>query len=135
MLRSLGVAGDTDAGATLVEDLEQLTARSSTTSTSRASAPSETPPWTRAQALELARDVVGDPRAASSRLAVLTEAPDSRPRCGSRFATDVLDEVERRKRRLGVLSYDDLLSQLADALADDRRPGPAADARGAGSSC
>ena len=35
-----------------------------------------------------------------------------------RFAADVLEEVERRKRRLGVLSYDDLLSQLADALED-----------------
>ena len=28
------------------------------------------------------------------------------------------EEVERRKRRLGILSYDDLLSQLADALED-----------------
>ena len=32
------------------------------------------------------------------------------------FACAVLEEVERRKRRLGILSYDDLLSQLADAL-------------------
>ncbi|MGB0100900.1 MAG: UvrD-helicase domain-containing protein, partial [Nocardioides sp.] len=30
----------------------------------------------------------------------------------------VRDELDRRKRRLGILSYDDLLSQLADALAD-----------------
>ena len=31
-------------------------------------------------------------------------------------------EIDRRKRRLGVLSYDDLLSQLADALRADARP-------------
>ena len=33
------------------------------------------------------------------------------------------EEIERRKRRLGILSYDDLLSQLADAL---QRPDGAA---------
>ena len=31
-------------------------------------------------------------------------------------------EVDRRKRRLGVLGYDDLLSRLADALADEDAP-------------
>ena len=30
--------------------------------------------------------------------------------------------MDRRKRRLGILSYDDLLSQLADALDDDDAP-------------
>ena len=38
------------------------------------------------------------------------------------FACDVRAEVERRKRGRGVLSYDDLLSRLAHALEDDRRP-------------
>ena len=55
---------------------------------------------------------------------MLTEAPDSAAAMRVRFATDVLEEVERRKRRLGVLSYDDLLSQLADALSRPRRPRP-----------
>ncbi len=32
------------------------------------------------------------------------------------------DEIERRKRKLGVLSYDDLLSRLAAALEDDEAP-------------
>ena len=66
--------------------------------------------------------------------AVLTEAPDSTAAMRVRFAADVLDEVERRKRRLGVLSYDDLLSQLADALADPTPPARAR-MRTAGSSC
>ena len=118
MLRSLGVAGDTDAGATLVEDLEQLTSEVVDDLYLARFGAEEKPPWTRAEALALARKVVGDPRAVIEPVAVLTEAPDSRAAMRVRFATDVLDEVERRKRRLGVLSYDDLLSQLADALTD-----------------
>ena len=38
------------------------------------------------------------------------------------FAQAVRDEVERRKHRRGVLSYDDLLSRLADALEDEHAP-------------
>ena len=44
------------------------------------------------------------------------------------FARAVREEMERRKRRLGILSYDDLLSQLADALERRRRARPRADA-------
>ncbi|WP_310528283.1 UvrD-helicase domain-containing protein [Nocardioides sp.] len=118
VLRSLGVAGDTDAGATLVEDLEQLTSEVVDDLYLARFGEEETPPWTRAQALELARNVVGDPRAVIEPIAVLTEAPESPAAMRVRFATDVLAELERRKRRLGVLSYDDLLSQLADALTE-----------------
>ncbi|MEO5662383.1 MAG: UvrD-helicase domain-containing protein [Nocardioides sp.] len=118
VLRSLGVAGDTDSGATLVEDLEQLTSEVVDDLYHARFGDQEWPPWTRAQALSLAREVVGDPRAVIEPVAVLTEATDSPAAMRVRFATEVLEEVERRKRRLGVLSYDDLLSQLADALAD-----------------
>ena len=38
------------------------------------------------------------------------------------FAHEVRTEVDRRKRRLGILSYDDLLGRLADALTDDDAP-------------
>ncbi len=116
VLRSLGVAGDTDASATLVEDLEQLTSETVDDLYLRDFGGQEKPPWTRAAALELARSVVGDPRARVEPAAALTDARDSPAAMRVRFATDVLAEVERRKRRLGVLSYDDLLSQLADAL-------------------
>ena len=44
-----------------------------------------------------------------------------------RLAVAVLDEVERRKRRLKVLTYDDLLTRLAGTLRDPER-GPAAQA-------
>jgi exodeoxyribonuclease V beta subunit len=118
VLRSLGVAGDTDASATLVEDLEQLTAETVDDLYLARFGTEEKPPWTRAAALELARHVIGDPRAVVEPAAVLTASPDSTAAMRVKFAGDVLEEVERRKRRLGVLSYDDLLSQLADALTD-----------------
>ena len=118
VLRSLGVAGDTDASATLVEDLEQLTSETVDDLYLARFGQEEKPPWTRAAALELAHSVIGDPRAVVEPAAVLADTPDSAAAMRVRFARDVLDEVERRKRRLGVLSYDDLLSQLADALED-----------------
>ncbi|GAA1519648.1 UvrD-helicase domain-containing protein [Kribbella lupini] len=120
VLRSLGVAGDTDAGVTLVEDLTDLVtevvddlylalfARSA-----------DKPPITRAVALELALKVVGNPH---TRL-VPEQADESTP-AGVRvaFAHAVLDEIERRKRRLGILGYDDLLTRLAAALEDPGAP-------------
>ena len=118
VLRSLGVAGDSDSEATLVEDLEQLTTEVVDDLYLAQFGDQETPPWTRAHALALAHTVVGDPRAVIEPVAVLTEAPDSSAAMRVRFATAVLEEVEHRKRRLGVLSYDDLLSQLADALVE-----------------
>ncbi len=118
VLRSLGVAGDTDANATLVEDLEQLTAETVDDLYLARFGSEQSPPWSRAAALDLARAVVSDPRARVEPADVMTDAPDSAAAMRVRFASEVLDEVERRKRRLGVLSYDDLLSQLADALED-----------------
>lgn len=123
VLRSLGVAGDTDEAATLVEDLEQLTAEVVDDLYLARFGREEKPPWSRAAALDLAREVVGDPRAVIEPADAPATAPDSTAAMRVGFAADVLAEVERRKRRLGVLSYDDLLSQLADALED---PGAAA---------
>ncbi len=76
------------------------------------------PPFSRVEALSLAATVVGD---AHARLA----EPDDPESAGGRrvaFAHEVRAEIERRKRRLGILSYDDLLGRLADALADDDAP-------------
>ncbi|CAM3763700.1 UvrD-helicase domain-containing protein [Nocardioides zeicaulis] len=117
VLRSLGVAGDTDTGATLVEDLEQLTEEVVDDLYLRAFARLPQAPWSREEAGTIARAVVGDPRARVAPQEALSDDPDGDPAARVRFACDVLDEVDRRKRRLGVLSYDDLLGQLADALA------------------
>ncbi|HET8718996.1 MAG TPA: UvrD-helicase domain-containing protein [Nocardioidaceae bacterium] len=128
VLRSLGVAGDTDANATLVEDLDDLLAEVVDDLYLRrfADAP-EQPPFSRADALALGRAAAGDPQARLE-----PSAPDtgsagdgaSPPLPAQRvaFARDVRSELDRRKRRLGLLSYDDLLSQLAHALRQPDAP-------------
>lgn len=117
VLKSLGVAGDTDSGARLVEDLDDLLVEVVDDLYLRGFAHSEQPPaFSRAEALELARAVVGDPQARLEPRDV-ERAIDPGRRVG--FARLVRQEMDRRKRRLGVLSYDDLLSQLADALIEE----------------
>ena len=44
------------------------------------------------------------------------------PPCVSASRTDVLTELEIRKRQRGILGYDDLLTRLADALKADDSP-------------
>ncbi|MCW2775528.1 MAG: exodeoxyribonuclease beta subunit [Nocardioides sp.] len=120
VLGSLGVAGDTDARARLVEDLDELLGEVVDDLYLRAFAYAEGDPvFTHAEAMAIARTAVNDPQA---RLEPATE--DSTTPAGRRvsFARAVRDEMERRKRRLGILSYDDLLSQLADALEDPDAP-------------
>ncbi len=114
VLRSLGVAGDTDAGVTLVDNLEDLVEQVvDDLYLQWFGQGTERPPFDRAAALTLAFRAVGDPQAR------LAGSPEE-PRVG--FAHAVRAELERRKRRLGILSYDDLLSRLADALEDPAAP-------------
>ena len=122
VLRSLGVAGDTDANATLVEDLEDLLAEVvDDLYLQRYGDLTEPPPFSHADALRLARSAAGDPQARLEPSG--DDVPlDSVPGHRVAFARAVREELDRRKRRLGVLSYDDLLSQLADALADEQAP-------------
>ena len=117
VLKSLGVAGDTDSRAELVEDLTDLVtevvddlylARFSRTAH---------PPFGRDLALSIARAAMADPQAEP----VATGSSETAP-LRLEFATAVIAEVERRKRRLGILSYDDLLSRLRDALQEPDSP-------------
>ncbi|WP_148573240.1 UvrD-helicase domain-containing protein [Nocardioides caldifontis] len=120
VLRSLGVAGDTDAGARLVEDLDDLLVEVVDDLYLRRYAHvDEVPAFDRRTALEVARKAVGDPQA---RLEPQDAEEGTPAGMRFRFARAVRDEMELRKRRLGVLSYDDLLSRLADALEDDDAP-------------
>ncbi|RNL75501.1 exodeoxyribonuclease V subunit beta [Nocardioides marmorisolisilvae] len=120
VLKGLGVAGDTDAGATLVEDLDDLLVevvddlylRDHADATSAQAFP-------RKEALTLGREAVRDPRA---RLEPADAPEDSIAGIRVAFAGKVRTEFDLRKRRLGVLSYDDLLGQLADALEDSDAP-------------
>ena len=120
VLDSLGVAGDTDARARLVDDLDDMLVEVVDDLYLRAFAQvSEAPTFTHAEALAIARTVVADPQAHLEPVDVPREQPAGRRVA---FATAVRAELDRRKRRLGVLSYDDLLSQLAEALEHPESP-------------
>jgi exodeoxyribonuclease V beta subunit len=120
VLRSLGVAGDTDAGASLVEDLDDVLVEVVDDLYVRGFARVEGEPvFDRRTALGIARTAVGDPQARLEPGGAEPGSPAAR-RVG--FARAVREEMEVRKRRLGVLSYDDLLSRLADALEDPDAP-------------
>jgi exodeoxyribonuclease V beta subunit len=123
VLRSLGVAGDTDPNATLVEDLDDLLTEVVDDLYLRDFAHVDAnPPFSRRDALALGRAAAADPQARLEPAAALETEPDSVPALRVRFAQQVLAEMDTRKRRLGILSYDDLLSQLADALRDPSSP-------------
>ena len=132
VLRSLGVAGDTDAGVTLVESLDDLVVEvvddlylqrfgGSRRRARRSPAPARSSSPARSSATRRPRWRPSDAAGRVGR---------GRPRSTSRDA--VRAEVERRKRRRGILGYDDLLSRLADALEDRRRAGPRSGCAGAG---
>lgn len=113
VLRSLGVAGDTEPGAELVESLADLTVEVvDDLYLRRYGSASEPPPFDRACALKVATAAVEDPRAGLAD----ADPDDAVGAARVRFAREVRAEMERRKRRLGILSYDDLLGRLADAL-------------------
>ncbi len=120
VLRGLGVAGDTDPGSHLVEDLDDLLVEVVDDLYVRGFASAAEPPvFDRRAALAIARAAVGDPQARLE-----PEGADRSTPAGRRygFARAVREELEVRKRRLGLLSYDDLLSRLAEALADPDAP-------------
>ncbi|KRA39480.1 exodeoxyribonuclease V subunit beta [Nocardioides sp. Root614] len=122
VLDSLGVAGDTDARARLVENLDDRLVEVVDDLYLRAFAQSSdgsAPPFTHSEALAIARAVVNDPQSQLEPAGLPREQPAGRRVA---FAAAVRTELERRKRRLGVLSYDDLLSQLAEALAHPDSP-------------
>lgn len=120
VLRSLGVAGTTDASATLVEDLDDLLVEVVDDIYLRGFMAETRPPlFSRGDALAIARRVVDDTHAAlRPTIAERGSAPDRRVR----FAQAVRAEMDVRKRRLQVMHYNDLLSQLAQALEEEDSP-------------
>jgi exodeoxyribonuclease V beta subunit len=121
VLKSLGVAGDTDTGAALVESLDDLVSQIvDDLYLAHFGSQRDEVALSHREALTLARTAVEDPCAQ-----LRPQHPDPRSGAGVRlrFATDVLEQLELRKRRLGIFSYNDLLSRLANAL--ESAPGAA----------
>ncbi|BBX65223.1 RecBCD enzyme subunit RecB [Mycobacterium saskatchewanense] len=120
VLKSLGVAGDTATGGILEEDLDGLvTEIVDDLYLADFGGQEDDPVLSYPQALALAKAVVGDPCA---KLRPAEPDPDGEPGVRLRFANRVLAELDRRKRRLRILSYDDLLTRLAEALESPDSP-------------
>ena len=113
VLKSLGVAGDSDAGVTLVEDLGDLVREIVDDVYLRRFDGRQEVPFNRAAALTLATAVVDK---AGTELRPVDPLPGTMADERIGFARDVLAELNIRKRRLGILHFDDLLSRLAQAL-------------------
>jgi len=120
VLKSLGVAGDSDTGVELVESLDELIVEIvGDRYLARFARDRDRPVLSYEEAVKLAREVVNNP---STELRPRDPAPGTRAALCVDFAKAVLAEMEIRKRRRGILGYDDLLSRLADALNDPDAP-------------
>ncbi|SOC56719.1 UvrD-helicase domain-containing protein [Ornithinimicrobium cerasi] len=120
VLRSLGVAGTADAGATLVEDLDDLLVDVVDDIYLRGFLRDDKVPlFDRSEALRIARTVVDDVHAELRPTSAERGSPADRR---VRFAGAVRAELDVRKRRLQVMHYNDLLTQLADALEEEDSP-------------
>ncbi|GAB46933.1 UvrD-helicase domain-containing protein [Mobilicoccus pelagius] len=123
VLRSLGVAGDTERDAQLVEDVSDLLREVVDDLYLRGFAHDEaTPVFSLAEARAIAADVVENPQARIEPSDPPAGSPAAR-RVG--FARAVRDEMALRMRRGGLLGYDDLLTRLAAELADEDSPAAA----------
>ena len=126
VLYGLGTAGDVDRDVTLVEDVRDLLDEVVDDLYLRKFARrANDSGFSRSDALTIAQKVIADPHAMV--LPMPSEADDL-PSIRSRFAGAVHQEMERRKRALKILTYDDVLIRLRATLEDPER-GPLARAR------
>ena len=108
-------------GATLVEDLEQLTSEVvDDLYLARFGRPRRQPPWTRAEALAIARAVVGDPRARVEPVAVLDR--------GARLARGRAGPLRDRRPRRGRAPQAAARACSATTTCSASSPTPSTDA-------
>jgi exodeoxyribonuclease V beta subunit len=124
VLAELGTVGDLDRETAFVEDVSDLIDQSLDDLYVRRFHRREAARFTRAEALKIARAAVDNPMA---ELEPREEPTDSTAAMRYRLAIAIRKELEQRKRRLGIMTYDDLLTRLNDTL--DGPSGPAARAR------
>lgn len=116
VLKSLGVAGDSDPYATLVEDTETLRQEVVDDVFLRFSKEANfTLDYEEAQ--KYAKATLDN-----STAEIGPVPPPAHLETAIAFSRAVREEYARRKRRGGILEYDDLLSQLRSALNDENSP-------------
>jgi exodeoxyribonuclease V beta subunit len=122
VLAELGTVGDLDPDTAFVEDVSDLLEEALDDLYVRRFAPRrEAARFSRAEALKIARAAVFSPMA---ELEPRDEPVDSAAAMRYRLANVVREEVEQRKRRLAIMTYDDLLTRLNHTLGG--ASGPAA---------
>ena len=114
VLGGLGVAGDVQRDTAFVEDIDDLLAEVVDDLYVRRFHRRDVPDFDREQALQIARLAV-DNSAAPIEPEAAPE--DSIAAMRRRLAGAAREELERRKRQMGVMSYDDLLTRLDATLA------------------
>ncbi|MPZ73004.1 MAG: AAA family ATPase [Nitriliruptorales bacterium] len=119
VLTGLGIAGDVERDVTFVENLDDLVEEVvDDLYVLRFHNVQSVPPFTRSVALAVARRAVHNPDA-------VVEPSDadaaSDVAMKVRLARAVCSEVDRRKRRAGVITYSDLLTRLQQTLSDPAR--------------
>jgi exodeoxyribonuclease V beta subunit len=119
VLYGLGTAGDVDREVTLVEDVSDLMEEVvDDLYLRRFTGKPNTLGFTRAEAITIAEFVLSRPDARV--VPPWSDAPDL-PSIRRRFAERVREEMDRRKRALKILTYDDILLRLRDTLMDETR--------------
>ena len=114
VLGGLGIVGDVETDMTFVEDPADLVEEVVDDLFVRRFHRHGDPQFTRDEALRIARAAVANPDARIE--------PDGAPEHSKeamrvRFAHVVCEEFERRKRRMSLITYEDLLTRLQDTLA------------------
>jgi exodeoxyribonuclease V beta subunit len=117
MLASLGSAGDLDPDTTFVEDTRDLVSDVVDDLYVRRFHGGDRPPFGRAEAAAIAKLAIDNPAAA------IVPATGAAQQMRRRLAGAARDELERRKRRLAVMGYDDLLTRLDEALSGEGSAG------------
>jgi exodeoxyribonuclease V beta subunit len=113
VLGGLGIAADLAPDTTFVEDLSDLVSDVVDDLYVRRFRGGESPPLTRAQAGAIANIAIANPAAR------IAPADGDVPQMRARLAAAVRAEVEARKQRMAVMTYDDLLTRLDAALEED----------------
>ena len=110
VLGGLGIAADLEPDTVFVEDLSDLVTDVIDDLYVRRFHSGEVPPFDLTQATQIARAAVDNPSAR------IVPAYGETPEMRRRLACAVRQELRRRKRRLAVMTYDDLLTRLHEAL-------------------
>ena len=113
VLAELGTVGDLDRETAFVEDVSELLEQALDDLYVRRFHRRGAARFKRAEALKIARAAVDNPMA---ELEPRDEPTESTAAMRYRLAKAVRSELDQRKRRLAIMTYDDLLTRLKDTL-------------------